>query len=138
MSRFPCSILLRSERRILTVNFNRVVILAAYRLLSLRSLRASSNLSFDRMPLVAWTQVELAYSLITATIPCLMVFMGMLNTACGTLSPETVIARSQQESQKITGGSYELQTYQRSSRLRSQDHVGGCPCQSEMRKQNSG
>lgn len=104
----------------------RVVIFVAYRLVKLRDFRTSSKPSFTRIEIIAWTQAELAFSLITATLPCLLAFMGKLNSAWGTINPQTVIVQSQAHSQKITGGSYELGSLGRGGDLRSHKSVGAC------------
>ncbi|KAK5674780.1 hypothetical protein LTS10_012516 [Elasticomyces elasticus] len=100
-----------------------VVIFAVYRIRSLRSFSTSSNPSLDRIQVVTWTQIELAYSLVTATIPCLMALMGKLNTGWGTLTPQTVIAQSQLDSQKVTAGTYELHSFKRGDKARSQNNT---------------
>ena len=73
--------------------------------------------------MVAWTQAELAYSLATATLPCMMPFMMKFNTGMGTMAPETIIKQSQQDSLQYVGGSYELGSGKRSTALRSGDEV---------------
>ncbi|KAK1061461.1 hypothetical protein LTR74_011089 [Friedmanniomyces endolithicus] len=88
-----------------------VVVFVAYRLLSLGNLRTSSNPPFDQVEIIAWTQAELAFSLITATLPCLLAFMGQLNSGWGTMNSQAVIAQSQNQSQKTGGGTYELRSF---------------------------
>ncbi|KAK0281832.1 hypothetical protein LTR54_000506 [Friedmanniomyces endolithicus] len=88
-----------------------VVVFVAYRLLSLENLRTSSNPPFDQVEIVAWTQAELAFSLITATLSCLLAFMGQLNSGWGTMNSQAVMAQSQNQSQKTGGGSYELRSF---------------------------
>ncbi|KAK0265704.1 hypothetical protein LTR91_016409 [Friedmanniomyces endolithicus] len=88
-----------------------VVVFVAYRLLSLGNLRNSSNPPFDQVEIIAWTQAELAFSLITATLPCLLAFMGQLNSGWGTMNSQAVMAQSQNQSQETGGGSYELRSF---------------------------
>ncbi|KAK6390253.1 hypothetical protein LTR81_026934 [Elasticomyces elasticus] len=96
-----------------------ITIFVAYRLLSLSDFRSTSNPLFDRVQVVVWTQVELGFSLITASIPCLLALMGKLNSVWAAMNPESVIEQSQLRSQKVTGGSYELGPYQPNHGTRS-------------------
>ncbi|KAK4900708.1 hypothetical protein LTR49_027425 [Elasticomyces elasticus] len=96
-----------------------ITIFVAYRLLSLSDFRSTSNPLFDRVQVVVWTQVELGFGLITASIPCLLALMGKLNSVWAAMNPESVIEQSQLRSQKVTGGSYELGPYQPNHGTRS-------------------
>ncbi|KAK0258167.1 hypothetical protein LTR91_020306 [Friedmanniomyces endolithicus] len=88
-----------------------IVVFVAYRLASLRDLHTSSNPPFAQVEIIAWTQAELAFSLITATLPCLLAFMGQLNSGWGTMNSQAVIAQSQNHSQKTGGGGYEMRSF---------------------------
>jgi hypothetical protein len=88
------------------LNLRRIIIIAVYRLLSLRDFRATSDALLDRVFVVVWTQGELTYSLVTATIPSLVPFLARLNTGLGALSRDDFIKQTQQDS----SGSFALQS----------------------------
>lgn len=102
--------------RALTFEIARMVPFAILRLTSLRDVRASENPLFARVPTVAWTQTALAYSMATATIPCLMAFMIKLNTGFGAMNPETVIEQTHQDSRSRSGAHIELRSVQPSQK----------------------
>lgn len=103
-----------------------IIPIAIYRLLSLQSLRSTSNPFLDRITLTAWTQGEMVYSLVTAVIPTLMPFLVKMNTGLGAFSRDDFIQQTTvQESFSGGGGnSYAMQslkTSQGGSRVRSRD-----------------
>ena len=61
----------------------RIIGLSIYRLLQRHGLRSSTDPLFDRVSLVASTQTEQAYSLVTAVIPALKPFLNELDTGFG-------------------------------------------------------
>ncbi|KAK4561149.1 hypothetical protein LTR86_005104 [Recurvomyces mirabilis] len=97
-----------------------VIVFAAYRLSALSSLVNSQDRNLDRVDAVIWTQIELSWSLVMATIPCLMPFMMKLNTNLGAFSPDTILAQTQQDSQQYANGSYAMQS-RKSSHVKSKD-----------------
>ena len=101
----------------------RVIVFTIYRLIALRTLRDSADPLLDRVSVVIWTQAELTYSLVTATLPSLTPLLLTLNTGLGGFALTTVIKQSQQDSQNYTGGSYEVRSTKRSNLSRSTDHV---------------
>ena len=91
----------------------RIVIVAIYRLLSLRDLRSSSDPFFDRVLPIAWTQGEQAYSFATAAIPSLMPFLMKLNTGLGALSREGFVMETTRHE---SSGNFALQSLKPSQR----------------------
>lgn len=81
--------------------------IAIYRLLALRDFSSTSNPLLDRVVLVAWTQGEQAYSLVTATIPSLMPFLAKMNTGLGALSRDDFITHTTNQE---SGGSFAMQS----------------------------
>jgi len=105
------------------MTISRVIVFAAYRLLALSSLPTAQDVNLDAVDTLMWTQIELSWSLVMATIPCLMPFMMKLNTNLGAFSPDTILAQTQQDSQQSqqhTGGSYAMQS-RKGSHMRSKD-----------------
>ncbi|KAM0719085.1 hypothetical protein Q7P37_004990 [Cladosporium fusiforme] len=100
-----------------------VIIIAIYRLLCLHGFRSSDDPLLDRVLLVAWTQAEMVYSLMTAIIPSLMPFLAKMDTGLGALSRDVFVRDTTQQD---SSGIFELQSIKRSqgnSRMRS-DNVG--------------
>ncbi|KAK6436558.1 hypothetical protein LTR95_007250 [Oleoguttula sp. CCFEE 5521] len=95
--------------RPLTPFFIRLVVItpAAFRLRSLHDVQLSTDPNFDSIGSIVFTQAELACSLVTATVSCLLAFVRGWNTGFGALNPDTVQAQSRQDSIKA-GGSHEL------------------------------
>ncbi len=54
----------------------------------------STNSTFDGAPTAVLTQLELYYSLISATIPCLNPFLRAVSTTYGAMGPETIMGGS--------------------------------------------
>ena len=79
-----------------------IIIIAIYRLLSLRDFRSSPDPFLDRVLPIAWTQGEQAYSFATAIIPSLMPFLMKLNTGLGALSREDFVKETTR--QESSGG----------------------------------
>lgn len=103
--------------------FNSVIVLTILRLLALRNMLSTSDPPLARVVVVYWTQTELAYSLVTATLPCLLPVLMQLNTGMGALGADTVIKQTQKDSQNYTGGSYILQSAKRSDHSNSGNEV---------------
>lgn len=82
-----------------------------YRLLCLRELRSSADPLLDRVQLVAWTQGEMVYSLVTAIIPSLMPFLANMNTGLGVLSRDVFVRETTQQD---SSGTFELQSLKQS------------------------
>lgn len=96
-----------------------IIVIAIYRLLSLRDFRASTDPFLDRIVIVAWTQGEMTYSIVTAILPTLMPFLIKLNTGLGAFSRDDFI---KQTTHQESGGSYVMQSLrspQSGSRMRS-------------------
>ena len=91
--------------------------------MSLRDVHNSENPLFARVPTVAWTQTALAYSLATATIPCLMAFMIKMQTGFGAINPNAVLEQSRQDSHSHSGAPFELRSVKRSQKSQNADEV---------------
>ena len=102
---------------------HRVLPFAILRLNSLRDVAASNNPLFARVPTVVWTQTALAYSMATATIPCLMAFMIKMQTNFGVMNPDAVIEQSRQDSKSRSGVQYELRSIQPSQKSQNANEV---------------
>ena len=101
------------------ISLHRIIVIAIYRLLSLRDFRASTDPFLDRIVIVAWTQGEMTYSIVTAILPTLMPFLIKLNTGLGAFSRDDFI---KQTTHQESGGSYVMQSLrspQSGSRMRS-------------------
>ena len=101
------------------MSLHRIIVIAIYRLLSLRDFRASTDPFLDRIVIVAWTQGEMTYSIVTAILPTLMPFLIKLNTGLGAFSRDDFI---KQTTHQESGGSYVMQSLrspQSGSRMRS-------------------
>jgi hypothetical protein len=97
----------------------RIIVIAIYRLLSLRDFRATTEPFLDRIVIIAWTQGEMTYSLVTAVLPTLMPFLIKMNTGLGAFSRDDFI---KQTTHQESGGSYVMQSLrspQGGSRMRS-------------------
>jgi len=70
----------------------------------------SSDPTFDTVLFVTWTEVELAYSIMAATIPCLKPFVSQLNTYYGSTQPLSNAA-SGAFSKGSPNGSYGLRQF---------------------------
>ncbi|KAK5109724.1 hypothetical protein LTR62_006564 [Meristemomyces frigidus] len=86
-----------------------VLIFSTYRLLALRQtlLQSTSQNQSPNPPLpshvtevniILYTEIELAWSLVMATVPCLMPFMMKLNTGLGGFVPDNILAQTQHDS----------------------------------------
>ena len=98
---------------------HRIIVIAIYRLLALRDFRTSTNPFLDRVVIVAWTQGEMTYSIVTAILPTLMPFLIKMNTGLGAFSRDDFI---KQTTHQESGGSYVMQSLrspQSGSRMRS-------------------
>jgi len=95
------------------MSISRIIIIAVYRLLSLRDLRSSSDPFFDRVLPIAWTQGEQAYGFATAVIPSLMPFLMKLNTGLGALSREDFVMETTRHE---SSGNFALQSLKPSRR----------------------
>lgn len=89
------------------IRLHRIIVIAIYRLLAFRDFSSTSNPLFDRVVLVAWTQGEQAYSLVTATIPSLTPFLAKMNTGLGALSRDDFITHTTNQE---SGGSFAMQS----------------------------
>jgi hypothetical protein len=95
------------------MSISRIIIIAVYRLLSLRDLRSSSDPFFDRVLPIAWTQGEQAYGFATVVIPSLMPFLMKLNTGLGALSREDFVMETTRHE---SSGNFALQSLKPSQR----------------------
>jgi hypothetical protein len=86
----------------------RTIALAAVRLYYISVQLKSADPSFDGVLATVLTQVELAYSLIASTIPCLRPFMAALNTELGAMNPRSVLNSRAYELSKDSNGSYAM------------------------------
>jgi hypothetical protein len=112
-------ILKQKTARHTDISLHRIIVIAIYRLLSLRDFRASTDPFLDRIVIVAWTQGEMTYSIVTAILPTLMPFLIKLNTGLGAFSRDDFI---KQTTHQESGGSYVMQSLrspQSGSRMRS-------------------
>lgn len=91
----------------------RIIIIAVYRLLSLRDFRSSTDPLLDRILPTAWTQGEQAYGFATAVIPSLMPFLMRLNTGLGALSSDDFVKETTRQE---SSGNYALQSLKPSQR----------------------
>lgn len=96
------------------VFLHRIIVIALYRLLSLRDLRLSTDPFLNRILPIAWTQGEQAYSFATAIIPSLMPFLMKLNTGLGALSREDFVKETTRQE---SSGNYTMQTLKPSQRV---------------------
>ena len=83
-----------------------IIIIAIYRLLSLRDFRSSPDPFLDRVLPIAWTRGEQAYSFATAIIPSLMPFLMKLNTGRGAISREDFVKETTRQE---SSGNFALQ-----------------------------
>lgn len=90
-----------------------IIIIALYRLFSLRDFRSSKDPFLDRILPIAWTQGEQAYSFATAIIPSLMPFLMKLNTGLVALSREDFVKETTRQE---SSGNYALQSLKLSQR----------------------
>jgi hypothetical protein len=95
------------------MSLHRIIIIAIYRLLSLRDFRSSTDPFLDRILPIAWTQGEQAYSFATAIIPSLMPFLMKLNTGLGALSREDFVKETTRQE---SSGNYTMQSLKSSQR----------------------
>lgn len=70
----------------------RVVALTVIRLTKIHELSSSPDPLFSYVSVLSWTQAEMAYSLATATIPCVIPIMMKLDTHVGAFDARTVAA----------------------------------------------
>ncbi|KAK5709918.1 hypothetical protein LTR17_019366 [Elasticomyces elasticus] len=96
-----------------------VIIFAAMRLRQLSMFRNSTDPLFDSVPVIVWTQTELAYSLAAATIPILMPFLIGLNTGMGMYIGENTIMRTQNDSSMNKGSGYGMHSIKRTHASRN-------------------
>lgn len=87
-----------------------MIALTAARTAAILRLKSSEDQLFYQVLIICWTQAELAYSLATMTLPCLMSIMTKFDTTLGALDRQTVAASS-------LSGAYALSKSK--SRLRS-------------------
>ena len=107
----------------LTQSIDRLIAFAILRTLALQHYLYSTDLPFQRIPVTYWTALELTYSLVTATVPCLIPFMMKLDTSLGALGPDTVLEQSQYDFNSHGGSSSHLRSTKRQYKTRSQDHT---------------
>jgi hypothetical protein len=110
---FVIRYLLRDALHQAYTSLHRIIIIAIYRLLSLRDFRSSTDPFLDRILPIAWAQGEQAYSFATAIIPSLMPFLTKLNTGLGALSREDFVKETTRQE---SSGSYAMQSLKPSQR----------------------
>ena len=102
-----CRIVLQAALFRAYMSLRSIIIIAIYRLLSLRDFRSSTDPFLDRVLPIAWTQGEQAYSFATAIIPSLMPFLMKLNTGLGALSREDFVKETTRQE---SSGNFALQS----------------------------
>ncbi|OQO01893.1 hypothetical protein B0A48_12366 [Cryoendolithus antarcticus] len=71
-----------------------LIVLAAYRLMSIKRMETSTEPNVSRTATIAWTEAALAYGLVTATLPSLVPFLTGLNTGLGSFPLDNIVQTS--------------------------------------------